>query len=178
MVKKLIFWSLMVGGVLFAVNSIRPGVISTTFKRVHAKLERKISPQFELERIRDQIAQLTPDMYRNISRVAQEMVEVEKLQGKVEDLQTRLSTAKNDLALLTEAFEKGTTRVNINGREFSVTNIKDKLRTCRNLEGELTRTKQIFEAKKAGVESARQQLVEMKRQKEELEVLAAQYEAT
>jgi len=177
MIKKIIFWSLLVGGVLFAVNSIRPGVISTTFKRVHAKFERQISPEFELARIRDQIAQLTPDMYRNLSRVAQEMVEVERLKGKTEDLQTRLDVAKNELAILTEAVEKGTTRVSINGREFNVTHIKDRLRTCRNLEGELNRTKQIYEAKKAGVEAARQQLAEMKRQKEELEVLAAQYEA-
>jgi hypothetical protein len=177
MIKKIFVWSLIAGGVLFAVNSVRPGVISTAMKRVHAKFERSINPEFELARIRDQIAQLTPDMYKNFHRVAQEMVEVERLKGKADDLQARLDVAKSELAVLTEAVEKGTTRVSINGRDFKVTDLRGKLRTCQNLEGELNRTKQIYEAKKTGVEAARQQLAEVKKQKEELEVLAAQYEA-
>jgi len=177
MIKKLIFWSLIVGGVLIAVNSIRPGSINTVWKRVHAKIERNISPEFELERIRDQIAQLTPDMNRNISRLAEEMVKVESLGTKIQELEVRLDAEKNTLAQLTQAMGEGRTRVSINHREVPVTMVKDKLRTCQNLERELVNSKKIYEAKKAGVDSARQQLFEMKQQKEQLEVLAAQYEA-
>jgi hypothetical protein len=55
--------------------------------------------------------------------------------------------------------------------------VKDTLRTCKNLEGELVRNRKVLEAKRIGVDAARQQLVEMRQQKEQLEVMAAEYEA-
>jgi chromosome segregation ATPase len=177
MIKKLIFWSVIVGGALFLVNSVRPGSIHTAWKRAQAKFERKISPEFELARLRDQIAQLTPDMHHNIARVAEEMVKVESLERRVGDLQARLNQNKDDLALLTKAVEDGQVRVSIHGREISVNQVRAKLRTCKTLQGELDRAKRVLEAKKAGVDSARQQLAEMKKQKEELEVMAAEYDA-
>jgi chromosome segregation ATPase len=177
MIKKLIFWSVIIGGVLFVVNSVRPGSIHTAWKRAQAKFERNITPEFELARIRDQIAQLTPDMHRNIARVAEEMVKVESLERQVNELQAKLQTNKDELALMTEAIEKGATRVSIGSQEYRVTKVKDKLRTCKNQENELNRLQKILEAKKAGVESLRQQLAEMKQQKQELEVMAAQYDA-
>jgi len=178
MIKKIIFWSLVVGGVVIAVNSVRPGAISTAFRRVHVKFEKQIPPEFELARLKDQIAQLTPDMHRNISRIAEEMVQVESLDRRVVSLQTKLTTAKDELALLTNAFDAGKTRVVLtSGREVPITQINSKLNTCRNIERELANVKKIYDAKKAGVEAARQQLTEMKRQQQELEVLAAQYAA-
>lgn len=178
MIKKLIFWTVVIGGALFVINSVRPGSIHTAWKRAQAKFERNITPEFELARIRDQIAQLTPDMHQNIARVAEEMVKVESLERRVADLQARLDQNKDDLAALTNAVEKGTTtRVVLNGREISVTQVRDKLRTCKNLEGELNRAKKVLEARKAGVESLRQQLATMKEQKQQLEVLAAEYDA-
>ena len=69
--------------------------------------ERSIDPDFELARIRDEIAKLTPDMHKNISRIAEEMVAVESLERRVNDLQAKLDTAKDELALLTNAVEKG-----------------------------------------------------------------------
>jgi len=177
MIKKAIFWSLMVGGVLVAVNSIRPGSINTAWKRVHAKIERKISPEFELARIRDQIAQLTPDMNQNISRIAEEVVKVKSLEAKADDLHAKLDGAKDTLALMTKAIDDGQTRVVINNREIPITKVRDQLRNCQLLERELNNTKKIYEAKRSGLDSARQQLAEMKRQKDELEVMAANYEA-
>src|SRR5581483_3696536 len=83
----------------------------------------------------------------------------------------------DELALMTTAMEKGTTRVVLNGREVPVTAVKDKLRTCKLLERELANNKKILDAKKQGVDAARQQLIEVRNQKEQLEVMAAEYEA-
>ena len=70
MVKKLLFWSALAVGGLVLINTVKPGVISTWGKRIHAKLEKNLSPEFELARIKDQIKELTPDMYKNITRIA------------------------------------------------------------------------------------------------------------
>jgi len=177
MVKKVIVWSLLATGVVFVANHVRPGAIHTAWKRVHTKIEAKISPDFELARIRDQIAQLTPDMGRNIQRIAEESVQVEALERKLGDLQARLTQNKEELAKFTDAIGNGVTKVSLNGRDVPVTAIRGKLTTCYNLERELKNVSKIYEAKRSGVDAARQQLMEMKRQKEELEIMAAEYDA-
>jgi chromosome segregation ATPase len=176
-IKKAVFASAIVAGGLVLLNSVWSGSVSTAIKRAHAKLERKIDPDFELARIRDEIAKLTPDMHKNLSKIAEEMVAVESLERRVNDLQARLDNSKDELAVMTSAVEKGTTRVVLHGREVSVTQVKDRLRTCRNLEKELANNRKVLDAKRQGVEAARQQLVEMKSQKQQLEVMAAEYEA-
>ena len=176
-VKKVVVLTAVVGGGLFALNHVWSGSVGTAWKRVSTKFEKSIDPDFELARIRDEITKLTPDMHRNIARIAEEMVAVESLERRVTDLQTRLESAKDELALITNAMEKGTTRVVLKGREISVTQVKDKLRTCKTLERELTNNKKVLDAKKAGVDAARQQLVEMRQQKEQLEIMAAEYES-
>lgn len=177
MIKKLVF---LVGGTVAAlaiVNSVWSGSVRTAWKRAQSKIERSISPEFELARIRDQIAQLTPDMHRNIARIAEEMVQVESLERRVNDLTVKLDRSKDELSAMTQAIEHGTKLVSLGGRELTPAQIKDKLRTCKNVERELTNTHKILEAKRAGVDTARQQLVEMRAQKDQLEVMAAEFEA-
>jgi chromosome segregation ATPase len=176
MIKKLVF---LVGGTVAAlalVNSVWSGSVRTAWKRAQAKLERTISPEFELARIRDEIAQLTPDMHKNIARIAEEMVQCETLDRRSTDLAAKLDRSNAELAVLTKAIETGDI-VKVSGRTLSPAQVKDKLRTCKNLERELANTQKILEAKKAGVEAARQQLVEMRQQKDQLEVMAAEFEA-
>jgi chromosome segregation ATPase len=175
-IKKAVFASALVAGGLVVLNSVWSGSVHTGWKKFQSKIEARIDPEFELARIRDEIAKLTPDMHKNISRIAEEMVAVETLDRKVNDLTVKLETTKDELAAYTNAIEKGTTRVSVGGREISVTQVKDKLRTCKNLEKELANNKKVLEAKKQGVDAARQQLVEMRQQKEQLEVMATEYE--
>jgi len=177
MIKKIIVWSLIATGVVFVVGHVRPGAVHTFMRRAQTRLERTISPEFELARIKDQIAQLTPDMYKNIDGIARKMVEVESLDRKIGDLQVKLDTSKSELAVLTQAIDRGVTRVNLGGREVPVTQITHKLQTYRSLEREVASLRKVYEAKKSGVDAARQQLTEVKRQKEELEAMAAQFEA-
>jgi hypothetical protein len=176
-VKKVVVLSALAAGGLFALNHVWSGSVGTAWKRATARFERSIDPDFELARIRDEIAKLTPDMHKNISRIAEEMVAVESLERKVSDLQARLETAKDELALMTSAVEKGATRVSIQGREVSVNHVKDKLHTCKTIERELANNQKVLDAKKQGVDAARQQLVEMREQKGQLEIMAADYEA-
>src|SRR5947209_9485768 len=161
-VKKVVLVGALAAGGLFVLNHAWSGSVNTAWKRASATFHRNIDPDFELARIRDEIAKLTPDMHKNIPRIAEEMVAVETLDRRVNDLQARLDSNKDDLAALTKAVENGNTRVSVNGRELAVTQVKEKLRTCKALDRELTNNKKILDAKKAGVDAARQQLVEMR----------------
>jgi len=181
MIKKLVLTAAAVGGGLYLVNSsMGTGTVETWFKRTRARVERKISPEFELARIRDQIAELTPDMHRNISKIAEEMVEVKALENRVGDLQDKLVRYKDELKLLTEAAGNNTKLVSSStGREVKVTPllVKDKVRACKNVERELGTSQKILEHKQTGLDAAREQLAVMKQQREELKVMAENYEA-
>src|SRR5262249_33582113 len=107
MIKKLLFWSALAVGGLVLVNVVKPGAISTWGKRIHVKFEKSFSPEFELARIKDQIKELTPDMYKNITRIAEEMVQVEALQVRVNDMQVRLNEQKDVIQVMTSSLEKG-----------------------------------------------------------------------
>src|SRR5207244_13470463 len=106
MIKKLLFWSALAVGGLVLVNTVKPGAISTWGKRIHAKLEKNFSPEFELARIKDQIKELTPDMYKNIGRIAEEMVAVDTLKTQVEDMQVRLNGQKEENPAMTTVLAK------------------------------------------------------------------------
>src|SRR5438128_4896398 len=134
MVKKLLFWSALAVGGLVLINTVKPGVISTWGKRIHAKLEKNLSPEFELARIKDQIKELTPDMHKNIGRIAEEMVAVDSLKTQVEDMQVRLSEQKIQIQAMTDQLEKGEKLVFQGDRKLTPNQIKAKLRNYR--EGE------------------------------------------
>jgi len=177
MIRKLVFVSAVVAGGLFLLNNCWSGSVGTAWKRARATVERKISPDFELARIRDQIQQLTPDMHKNIAKIAEEMVAVESLERRVGDLQARLDREKGDLASISDSIEKGIKVVLPSGRPVTASLLKDKLKTCKNLERELVNQTKVLDAKRSEVISAREQLAEMRQQKEQMEVLAAEYEA-
>ena len=104
-VKKVVLVGALAAGGLFVLNHAWSGSVGTAWKRVQTSFHKSIDPDFELARIRDEIAKLTPDMHKNISRIAEEMVAVESLERKVNDLSAKLETNKDDLALMTNAVE-------------------------------------------------------------------------
>src|SRR5262245_46952143 len=155
LVKKAVVTTALVGGGLFALNNVFwPGSVHTFWKRTSARVEKHVSPEFELARIKDQIAQLTPDMKENINRIANEMVAVKMLENQICDLKDRLLKSKNELQVFSEAVETNTKLVSTSGHTLTPTPgmVRDRLRTCKNLERELANTQKVFEAKQAGVE--------------------------
>lgn len=180
MIKKLVLTAAAIGGGLYLVNSsLGTGTVETFWKRTRARVEKSVKPEFELARIRDQIAELTPDMHRNISKIAEEMVEVKALESRVGDLQGKLVRYKDELKTLTDAVENNTKLVTNTGRQVTVTtlHVKDKVRACKNVERELLTSQKILEAKQTGLDAAREQLAVMKQQREELKVMAENFEA-
>jgi len=177
MFKKLLFWSALAVGGLVLINTVKPGAVATWGKRIHAKLESNISPEFELSRIKDQIKKLTPDMHKNIGKIAEEMVKVEALRTQVADMQVRLDTQKADIQTLTAALERGDKTYVFAGTNLTPARIKAKLRAYDEGVRTLETTKKTLALREEKLESARQQLIECKNQKVALEGRVAEFEA-
>jgi phage shock protein A len=177
MIKKLLFWSALAVGVLVLVNTVKPGAVSTWGKRIHAKLEKKLSPEFELARIKDQIGKLTPDMYDTIAKIANEMVHVKAQQAKVVDMQARLEVQKGEIQALTAAMERGDKTFVFAGKDLTPNRVREKLKSYTQGEKALETAKKTLAAREQKLEAARQQLIEVKKQKEQLEQYVVQFEA-
>lgn len=167
-------------GVYQVADAVKPGCFEPAAKRIQSKFQKHFSPEYELERIRGQIAKLTPDMHRNIDKIAEETVAVASLNRKIEVVQGELTNRKSEILAMTEAVENGTVRTNISGRQ-GTPNLKDKLtrdlRSYKNCEKDLECKQKLLAAKKESLDAARSQLQQITVQKQELEVLAAQFEA-
>ncbi|HTK77873.1 MAG TPA: hypothetical protein VL371_21575 [Gemmataceae bacterium] len=176
MIKKLLFWSALAVGGLVLVNAVKPGAISTWGKRIHVKWEKSFSPEFELARIKDQIKELTPDMHKNIARIAEEMVQVDSLQVRVNDMQDKLNEQRQVITAMTDSLERGQPVKSPSGTRISPQQIQAKLRKYKDAEKSYEVSKKMLESRKEALESARQQLIETRNQKEALTLQATEFE--
>lgn len=177
MIKKFVFLTAMVIGGIAVFNSLKPGAVSVWSDRIQKRLERKLSPEFELARIRDQIKQLEPDMHKNVGKIAEEMAAVDALKVRVADAEERLAVQKQEVVAMTTALEQGDRLVSFGGRPLSPAQVKDKFRKYQDSERYVETQRKTLEARQQALESARQQLIEIKRQKEELTLIAHEFEA-
>src|SRR5262245_38209017 len=120
--KKLVLLGLGAAGALAVTNAVWSGSVNTAWKKARTCVERQISTEFEIERIRDQIAKLTPDMNGNIEKIAEATVECASLNRRIETVQGELDKRQKDILTMTEKVERGIVPVG-----YTVNNLKDRL---------------------------------------------------
>lgn len=176
MFRKLFLIGLGAAGALFVTNAVWSGSISTAWKKARTCVERQISPEFEIERIRGQIAKLSPDMNRHIEKIAEATVECASLQRKIELVSSELDKRQKDMLAMTEKVERGLIPVG-----YTPTNMKEKLardlKSYKNCERDLSNKQKLLEAKQKALEAARNQLRTIQTSRQELEVEVARLEA-
>lgn len=173
--KKLIMLGVGTAGALAVTNAVWSGSVGTAYKQAKSVVARQVSPEFELARIRDQIAKLTPDMNKNIERIAEATVEVGALARKIDLVKAELDKRQTEILVLTEKVESGIVKASYTG-----TSLKDKLardlKSYKTCEKDLSTKTQLLAAKKEALEAARRQLSEIHVVRQELEVEAARFE--
>lgn len=153
----------------------------TVWTQVKTSAQNQIPVEFEIERLKQEVTQLIPDMKKNRSLVAEEMVAVENLRQEIGTTRANLDKQKNDLVALAKDVENGEAQVTLNNRTYTAERIKEKL--ARDLAGykrslaELKAREQLLDAKERALDVAKEQLAAMMDQKRELEVQIAQLEA-
>jgi len=154
---------------------------STAFSKVSKTVKRQVPLEFEIERIRHEVEQLIPDMKKNFSVIAEEMVAVENLQKEVTVTRANLRQQKDNILTMTKDLETGATTLVYDGRPYGAEQVRGKLTkdfaSYKICEAELRSKEQLLDAKERSMETAREQLNSMKQQKQELEIQIAELEA-
>jgi chromosome segregation ATPase len=182
MCKKMLLMALAVGAGLFVLSSTRLGSYGQTFwGKIKHSAKQQVPLEFEIERVKQQVAQLVPDMKNNLTTVANEIVAVENLREEIKTAHANLAKQKTSIQTMTEELKSGNERVVFGGQRMTRTRMAEALaqniRSSQRLEEEIKAREQLLEHKERALDSAREQLASIRSQKEQLEVEVARLEA-
>jgi len=182
MFKKIGIAALAIVAGLFIVKSTYLGAYArTAWGKVKSTAKAQVPLEFQIESLRNEVAQLTPDMKTHCNAIAEEMVAVQTLKNQIVDIRTNLDKQKEMVRSMNQDLKSGERKIVYNGRTYSSERIREKLHrdlaSCKRCAEELKAKEQLLEAKERSLDAAREQLSTMKAQKEQLEVQIAQLEA-
>jgi chromosome segregation ATPase len=154
---------------------------AAAFGKFRSAVKKQVPIEFDIERLRHEIAQLVPDMKKNISSIAEMTVAVENLRLEVDTARAALERKQDDIFAMTQEVEAGATTVSYRGREWTAVRLKEKLdnefAAYQIADAELKTKQKLLEARDRELAAAREQLATVKSQKQQLELELAQIEA-
>ncbi len=182
MFKKMAIAALAVVAGLFVLNTTYFGSYAkTAWKKAKSAANHQVPLEFKIETLRNEISQLIPDMKKNISALAEEIVAVDNLQREVSELRASVTAQKENLRAMKEALQTGDTHVSFRGSITTVDRLKVRLdrefNSCKQREQSLDVKEQMLDARREKLAADRETLDSMKAQKQQLELRLAQLEA-
>lgn len=182
MLRKIAFATLAVAAGLFVLSHTRLASYGgTAWKKVRESTKKQVPLEFEIDRIRHEVTQLVPDMQKNLSVLAEEIVAVQNLREDIDRTRVSLNNQKERIHAMKEELKRGSERVSYDGRSYSAHRVREVLATdlaaAQRCEQELRSKEQLLEAKERALDAAREQLASMKSQKQELELQIEQLQA-
>ncbi|MBA2114609.1 hypothetical protein [Bremerella alba] len=182
MIKKLACTGVgaaLLAGLVFGTDTY--SYISTTASRVSDNVKNSVPVEFELDRARKMIQDLTPEIRRNMHLIAKEEVEVEKLQSRTGDLEEKLTTTKADIIRLKNDLDSGSTYFTYAGHEYSrnavQTDLAGRFERFKTQDATRVKLESILRARQQGLDAARAKLDGMLTARRQLEVDVENLEA-
>ena len=182
MFKKLLLTALAVVAGLFILNHTRLGSYGqTAWGKIRSTAKQQVPIEFEIERVKQQVTQLVPDMRKHLSTVAEEIVSIDNLREEIQVSKSNLVKQQEAVHGMVDQLKSGTERVTLKGRTWSRARLSEQLahdvRSCQRLEQEIKSREQLLDHKERALEATKEQLASIRTQRQELEVEIARLEA-
>jgi chromosome segregation ATPase len=159
------------GGLALLFGTAAPSYVKTAFHRVRAHAQDSVPVQFEIERAKQQVAELEPAIHKNIEEIAREEVEIEHLQGEIETTQANLNLEKKKMVALRDHLDAGEMRL-ASGVSYTPEEIKVELARrldhYRAVKGILETKQNTLKMRMKALDAAREQNARMRAEKVEL----------
>ena len=160
--------STLVLGLVFGTGAA--SYLSTTASRLQESVKDSVPVEFELDRARQMITNLTPEIRRNMHLIAKEEVEVERMHGDQADLmrlKTDLDDGKSTYVYASHSYSRDQVQTDLSSR-FARYKTQDATRV---------KLESILRARETGLSAARAKLDGMLTSKRQLEVDVENLEA-
>ncbi|HOB73161.1 MAG TPA: hypothetical protein PKG54_01420 [Phycisphaerae bacterium] len=169
----------LIGGLLFGTDLL--SYASSSARSVRTAMKENVPIEFELQRARDMLEQIIPEMQANIRLIAQEEVEVANLEADIRQCSASLDEEKVRVTKLRDLLTSNRVRYAVGGLEYTREQVKDELarRFDRVKEAELVLAgkQRLLETRKRSLQAATQVLDKTRAQKVRLEDQVAALES-
>jgi len=182
MCRKLLFWG---GGGLLAVALISgtaaKSYVKTVANDVNVALHDAVPVEFEIERAKNMVADLKPEIRKNMHVIAKEEVQVQRLENQIRKIEETLGKSETDMIRLRNDLADGGSVFVYAGREYDREHVRRDLAarfaSHKTKADTLENLKKILAARTQGLEAARMKLDEMVTAKKQLTVDVENLEA-
>lgn len=182
MIKKIAIGSaatIVVGTFLFGRDVF--SYISTGANSVRDAVLSEVPIEFEIERARNEVEQLLPEIRQSMHVIAKEQVEVDHLEEAIARREAELANQEEAILELSAALESGNTRLTVAGRTYTASVVERDLRERFNryqvAEDALEQDRLTLAARREAMVAHRQALESMLSQRQDLDVELERLEA-
>jgi len=171
--------TLVAGGSVLLLSTLLCGreavsYISTSAGWVKQSVKDSVPIEFELERARNMIKELDPEIRSNMHVIAKEEVEVVRLRDQFAEASKQLGKERSDITRLKRDLDEGSGAFVYAGRSYSQkqveTDLSRRFERYKTKEATVEKLRQILSAREAGLLAANDKLKAMQAAKRQLEV--------
>ncbi len=175
MIKKAILGTFLV--VVFALVLVGRDALSyvrTSLGYVKETIHEAVPISFQIDRARQMIRDLEPEIRRNMHLIAKEEVEVERLQQQIANLEARLTQEEEELKKLHADVKAGKKQFEYGGRKYTVEQVRadmaSRFERLKTGQATLKSLREIHAARSKSMEAARRKLEGMLAARRQLKV--------
>lgn len=174
-VKKILIGSAAAASVgAFVFGRDMCSYVRTGAHAVRESIKREVPVEFEIERAREMVKQLTPEIHNSLHAIAREEVLVEDLQRSITKRTSDMEGQQDAILSLSGDLKSGTTRLTYSGRNYSAKEVQkdlsDRFNRFKVAEETLSRERDVLAAKEKALASNRQKVESMLSARKDLEV--------
>ncbi|NND95961.1 MAG: hypothetical protein HKN47_01375 [Pirellulaceae bacterium] len=175
MLKKMI----LTGGAIALLSSVTIGGPLLSYARcgvnwLRSSASDSVPLEWELNRARQMIVDLKPEIEANAKRIAHEKIQVARLERQLVDSDLRLTKAQSDIARLTGDLKSDSPVYSYGGRTYTSAQVKDDLgnrfKRFKTRQATAEKLQQMLSARQASLKAAHERMDAMLSARRQLEV--------
>lgn len=182
MIKKAAFGTLAVatiGGMIFGMDVF--SYARTGFHSAQSKIRSEVPLEFEIERAREEVAQLLPEVRRSMHIIAEEQVATANLRKSIEKRQFALEDQEDAILTLSADLKSGGAQFVYAGNAYTQREVEkdlsERFNRFKTADETLKREQELLSAKEKALKTHRDTLEGMLSQRKNLEVELERLEA-
>jgi chromosome segregation ATPase len=182
MIRKLVVLGLIVvvGGALVAKSNLA-SYVSTSYRRVAGSVEESVPMEFQIDRARNMVRDLEPEIRRSMHIIAKEEVEVAELDRRLHTADEKAAKDKSEILRLQADLNSGDSVFHYAGHRYTEGEVKQDLsrrfNRFKTTDATLESMRQMRDARQRNLDAARQKLTAMMSAQRQLQVEVENLEA-
>lgn len=182
MIKKLVVLSLgilLLGGIV--ANTKLGSYVCTTYRRAATSVEESVPLEFQIDRARNMVRDLEPEIRHSMHVIAKEEVEVAELDRRLEQAEGSAQKDKSEIMRLQSDLKTGDRVFRYAGHSYTADQVKEDLsrrfNRYKSVDGTIESMRKMRDARQRNLDAAREKLTAMMSAQRQLQVDVENLEA-